>query len=94
MHVGVDREQREAQQQEVQQRLAQPALEGRNDGTLRPGLRDRILLVRDDAYRNFTHSTNNSYGFAGVYHTGDVQARCWTVAATFGFGGRFSLAAQ
>src|SRR5271157_6603848 len=30
----------------------------------------------------------------GVYHTGDVQARCCTVAATFGFGGRFSLADQ
>ena len=37
-----------------------------------------------------------SYFFSsgGVYHTGEVQARCWTVAATFGFGGRFSLAAQ
>ena len=34
------------------------------------------------------------FSLAGVYHTGDVQARCCTVAATFGFGGRFSLAAQ
>jgi hypothetical protein len=42
----------------------------------------------------WTHSANNSYNFAGVYQMGDVQARCWTVAATFGFGGRLSLAAQ
>lgn len=31
---------------------------------------------------------------AGVYQTGEVQARCCTVEATCGFGGTFSLAAQ
>ena len=94
MHVGVHREQREPNQQEMQQRLAQPALEDGKKELFGLDCGNESCSSGTTVYRHFTHSRNNSYGFAGVYQMGDVQARCWTVAATFGFGGRFSLAAQ
>jgi hypothetical protein len=92
MQITIEGEQKSTQNKKVEQRLANELATKRCARPL-----DRIdgpRLVEN--FHNGTASLHSAYFFSplGVYQIGEVQARCWTVAATFAGTGTFNFAAQ